>query len=216
MKKNDSDYCTFYIVRHGETHANAKGIIQGQKRVDGDTLNKIGESQAKKVAKELKKIKFDAVYSSDLIRAQKTAEIITLEHQLAVITTKALREKIFGSFEGKTHKELRDHVQALSQEFEKLSLEQKHTYKYDKGWESNAEANTRLTTFLRELAIGYGGKTILIVSHSAIMRAFLIILGWGTYEELPPNSLKNTAYIKLRSDGVDFFIDEVYGVEKAF
>jgi len=46
------------------------------------------------------------------------------------------------------------------------------------------------------------------------MRIFLINLGLGTLESFPPGSIKNTAYIKLESDGVDFFIKETWGIEK--
>ena len=90
------DFCTIYLVRHGETDWNVKNIIQGQIDIP---LNKKGENQALEIANELKDIHFDAIFSSDLSRAKRTAEIIATERKLAVVATKTLREMYFGKFQ---------------------------------------------------------------------------------------------------------------------
>ena len=100
-----SKSCILYIIRHGETEWNVKKLCQGQTDIP---LNNKGEIQAGNLSKELSHIKFNAVYSSDLIRAKRTAEIVVLEKKLAVITTKALKERLFGRFEGKHLQELAD------------------------------------------------------------------------------------------------------------
>ena len=56
---------------------------------------------------ELQHIKFDAIFSSDLLRTAQTAEIIALEHRLLVETPKALRGRRFGKLEGQSHEELK-------------------------------------------------------------------------------------------------------------
>ena len=48
-----------YIMRHGETVWNAKGIIQGR---SNNRLSKNGKEQVKKQAEELKDIKFDYIF----------------------------------------------------------------------------------------------------------------------------------------------------------
>ena len=58
-----------FLVRHGETDANADGIVQGWLDTD---LNERGKSQAKEAAKEFNE-DIDAIYSSDLRRAAQTA-----------------------------------------------------------------------------------------------------------------------------------------------
>ena len=80
---------TIYLVRHGETEWNTEGRLQGQK---DSFLTAKGEKQAAQTAEKLKGVKFDAIFSSDLLRAKRTAEIIKLERQLEINTTKALRE----------------------------------------------------------------------------------------------------------------------------
>ncbi len=55
-----------YLVRHGETDANRRGVIQGQL----DTpLNELGQRQAELVALRLRSISFDVAFTSDLRRA---------------------------------------------------------------------------------------------------------------------------------------------------
>ena len=63
----------FYIVRHGETAANSRNVVQGQNDVP---LNETGLAQAARLAERLKAVHFDAVYASDLSRAMRTARII--------------------------------------------------------------------------------------------------------------------------------------------
>lgn len=194
-----------YIVRHGETMWNSKKIVQGQK---DSPLTQNGIIQAKELAKELKKINFDLIFSSDLLRAKQTADIIAAEHKLAVETTKLLRERNFGEFEGKPLEALL----SFDKLFNKLKDEEKYTYKSSPKVESDEEIVTRIITFLREAAITHAGKRILVVSHGGIMRSFLIKFGAAAYKDRL--FIRNTGYIKLETDGVDFDIKKIKGVEE--
>lgn len=55
-----------YLVRHGETDANRKGVIQGQLDTQ---LNELGKRQAELVALRLRSISLDVALTSDLSRA---------------------------------------------------------------------------------------------------------------------------------------------------
>lgn len=199
--------CTIYIVRHGRTDWNDKKLVQGHTDIP---LNLEGQNSAKELAKQFRNIKFDKVYSSDLLRAKETAEIIALEHKLAVETTKALRERNFGELEGKSH--------AVSQEIDKLldSLEDeiRYSYKFSSNMvmENDEEVMNRFITFLREIAVAHPGKTILVATHGGPMWMFLVKLGFYSYKGYV--SVANLAHIKLESDGVVFFIKETSGIEK--
>ncbi|KAI9065381.1 phosphoglycerate mutase-like protein [Trametes sanguinea] len=87
-----------YIVRHGETEENRRGVMQGQL----DTpLNAAGVRQAALAADALADVPFGAAYSSDLQRASKTAEIILERHPgVQLQTTEALRERYMGDWQG--------------------------------------------------------------------------------------------------------------------
>lgn len=201
------NYCTFYIVRHGETEWNVERRMQGH----GDSpLTQNGINQAHQTGQKLAKINFDAVFSSDLARASKTAAIIALDRKLAVNTTKLLRECCLGALEGRLVEEVRDILEIKSNILE----EEKSRHRFVPDAESDEEIVRRFITFLREVAVSYANKTVLVVSHSQIIRALLIHLGFGTYTTLPPGAISNAGFVKLRSDGLDFFIDETEGVTK--
>ena len=84
-----------YIIRHGESQTNRDKLWTGWLDVP---LTELGEEQAKAVRPVIKNLKFDKIYSSDLTRAKKTAEIAipgcTYE------TTPLLREVALGRLEG--------------------------------------------------------------------------------------------------------------------
>jgi broad specificity phosphatase PhoE len=204
-------YATFYVVRHGETVWNSEGRLQGQ--MDSPLTEK-GLEQARNVAKKLKHISFDAAFSSDLLRAKRTAEIIALEHAIAVDTVEALRERKFGQVEGKKLDELRVDLKEIMEAFDAMPPEERFVYRFVEDMESDDEVATRFITYLREIAVAYVGKTVLLVCHGGLMRAFLIKIGFAAHAELPPGTIDNAAYFKLESDGVDFFVKETSGVHK--
>jgi broad specificity phosphatase PhoE len=94
-----------YLARHGQDKDNVNGILNGHRN---EPLTELGLEQARTVAKEIKNagIGFDAVYSSPLQRAYKTAETITetlgiekpivdpdlIERDFGVMTGKAIRD----------------------------------------------------------------------------------------------------------------------------
>ena len=84
QEENKENYCTLYLVRHGETEWNVKKINQGQSE---SALTEVGIEQAKETGEKLKHIKFDAIFSSDLSRTQRTAEIIKLDRELVIKTS---------------------------------------------------------------------------------------------------------------------------------
>jgi len=67
------------LVRHGKTKENELGIILGQH--DG-TLTRDGEEGARKLKRTLDKYLIDTVYSSDLGRCVRTANILTEGREL--------------------------------------------------------------------------------------------------------------------------------------
>jgi broad specificity phosphatase PhoE len=92
---------TLLLVRHGETDWNRDGRWQGH----SDTqLNDVGRKQAARLAAALHGV--DVVYSSDLSRARETAEILAARLELPVHVDARLRERSFGTWEGKTGPEI--------------------------------------------------------------------------------------------------------------
>ncbi|MGB9883700.1 MAG: histidine phosphatase family protein [Microgenomates group bacterium] len=205
------NYCTLYLVRHGETDWNVKGLVQGHSDIP---LNEKGRLQAEELAKKLSSVKFSAGFSSDLVRAKETAEIIALKHKINIITLKKLRERAFGRLEGLSWKKENQEKEELVKLWERLGeLTEDEIKKHNlQGLETDDILMGRFIQALREIAIAYPNKNVLVVSHGGVMRAFLIHLGYATKDQLPSGSIDNTAYIKIFSDGVEFEIIETKGI----
>jgi broad specificity phosphatase PhoE len=103
---------TLLLVRHGETLWNAEGRWQGQTDVP---LSDTGREQARLLGTRLGRLWSAGVLplpriaqASDLSRARETAALIleAAGQTLCVETSPALRERFFGSWEGKTANEV--------------------------------------------------------------------------------------------------------------
>jgi len=209
---NNSELTSFYIIRHGETHGNVANVLSGGNHDTELTDN--GKSQAELKAQELRDTEFDFIIDTGLKRSQQTAEIINQERNIERLTAEALREKIYGKFEGKSRDEAKNELREAFREYETLTSDDEimKFHLYPDG-ESDDEAITRFITKLRELAIAYPGKKMLVVAHGGVMRYFLIKLGLISYKDLGTHAIKNTAQILVESDGVDFFVRETTGIE---
>ena len=89
-----------YLIRHGETDWNKTKRLQG---VTDIPLNACGIELAEKTAEGLKDVPFDRIYTSPLIRAKKTAEIIRGDRPVELVVTDGLKEISFGEYEGLCH-----------------------------------------------------------------------------------------------------------------
>ncbi|MBI1862535.1 histidine phosphatase family protein [Candidatus Microgenomates bacterium] len=196
---------TFYVVRHGETHWNAARRIQGHSDIP---LNEIGIQQATKAATALAHVPFDMAFSSDLLRAHRTAEIIAAEHALVVKTTEVLRERFYGTLEGKDVQEL----DLLHNQLSTLLSAERDAHRASFNVESDESVVRRLITFIRETAIAYPGKTVLIVCHGGLIRQLLHEL--GCYPRTLERRVRvgNTGFVAFETDGADFSVKEISGV----
>ncbi len=199
---------TFYMVRHGQTEWNVQGLVQGS--TSDSALTDEGKRVAKELGTKFSNINFDLVYSSDQLRAKRTAEIIILEKKLAIETTELLRERSFGEFEGRPNTELNK----VKEIIEKLVDAERYVYKHSDAYESDEQLTNRFLTFIREVATANPGKTILLVTHGSFMRLALIKLGFGDYKSLAPGTVDNGGWVKFESDGTDFLIKEYEGIWK--
>jgi phosphoserine phosphatase len=93
------------LVRHGETHWNRDGLVQGG--ASDIELNDTGREQARRLAAFLKNEPVMSVLSSPLRRAIATAEVIAGQHQLPVEIDEGLKELRVGDLEGMSISSLR-------------------------------------------------------------------------------------------------------------
>ena len=86
-----------YLVRHCESLGNRENIFQGQLDLD---ISATGEKQLALLTLRFRNIPIDAVYSSPLKRAYKTAEAVDLYHSLPIIKLPELMEVDVGALSG--------------------------------------------------------------------------------------------------------------------
>ena len=92
------------LVRHGETDWNQQSRYQGQIDIP---LNVNGKSQSEKVAEFLKEVSIDKAFSSSLLRARETTEIILQHHQgVGLELNDGFKEIIHGLWQGKDEAEI--------------------------------------------------------------------------------------------------------------
>lgn len=201
---------TIYIVRHGETEHNINGIAQGH---TDSPLTPDGIKQAEDLAIIFKDINFDAVFSSDLSRAYRTAQIIT-SNKINIGKSELLRERNYGKYDGGPSRLFKEENKEMHELLKTLPRLERRKIRFAPGIECDEEIINRLITFIKETVVPEDKKTLLIVTHGGIMRAFLNHLDWNGDLDLKAGAIKNTGYIKLTTDGSDFVIEEVIGVEK--
>lgn len=153
-----------YIIRHGETDLNAKGIMQG--RLD-KPLNQNGRELAAITGRAMKGIKFDRCISSPLMRAKETVEIVLREsgNEIPVITDDRLIEIHFGSMEGRTLDEMGSEGN--------LFFNDPFSFAGFEGGETIRDVCRRTQEFLKELISLGGFQSCLIGAHGCAVRAML-------------------------------------------
>jgi probable phosphoglycerate mutase len=205
-----SNYCTLYIVRHGETEWNAKGILMGQK---DSPLTQKGIEQATELAERLRDVRFDAIFASDLPRAQATADIVRHGRNLPIQTSMLLRERAFGRFEGTPADSYYDQLKDVLTKEHHLSIDDRFQFKIEDDMESDKEIFDRFVVPVRNIAKEHIGKTVLVVTHGGCIRAFLIHTGYYDLKDMIGGSVGNAAHVKTLSNGSEeFLIQEVVGV----
>ena len=195
---------TLYLVRHGETEWNTQDILQGH---HDSALTERGLQQARELVERFRDVEFAAIFSSDVTRAQRTAELIALERRMAVGTSKLLRERNWGRYDGVKAQRYREECRELIERYNALSREQRWSFKFFEDIESFEEIFTRFITFLREVAAIHVGRNVLCVTHLDVLDALLPKLGYA------PVSITNMAWVKLLSDGSVMQVEETGGIE---
>jgi probable phosphoglycerate mutase len=149
------------LARHGETDWNSERRWQGH---EDRPLNDVGRAQARELADSLADRAIDVVYSSDLVRAHETAQIIADRLELPVEVDVGLREVDVGDWSGRVQGEIEG---ADPEGFRRWR-------EGGKGWnggESYEEMGQRVVAAVLRLAARHPGETLLLVTHGGSIRA---------------------------------------------
>lgn len=150
-----------WLVRHGETRWNTERRLQGISDIE---LSDRGREQAEQLRLRLGGRSFDAVWSSDLLRAVETAEIIFGGPRIDA----RLRELDFGDLDGLTWSDLGKEGRAAMLELDSFVAP---------NGESVADMRARLLSFLNNLPPG----DHLAVTHGGVVRLISEMCGAPAY-----------------------------------
>ena len=191
-----------FLIRHGETEWNALGRLQGTSNVQ---LSAVGIHQAKLLAAHAPFHAADAIYSSDLIRARSTAEILAQRFNLKVRVMLELREANFGDREGHSVKEL---AEDLNSGFETFFTAPEICQ--PPHGENSFDCQNRIVGAIKKIVAenkSSEDKRIIVVSHGAAIRLFLCWVLGMPIRKMWALSQFNMALNVLRVDDGAFTVE---------
>lgn len=156
-----------YLVRHGETDWNKAGRFQGSENIP---LNQYGIELAEVTSEGMKEIPIDIIYTSPLIRARKTAEIMRRDRRIEIIEDDRLKEMSFGRFEGADIREARADKEHGLHDF----ISNPGIYRAKDG-ENFEDVIARCHSFIDEILLPREKNydSVMVAAHGALIRCFL-------------------------------------------
>ncbi|MBN8820918.1 MULTISPECIES: histidine phosphatase family protein [unclassified Spirosoma] len=165
---------TIYLIRHGETDFNRRGIVQGS-GVDAD-LNEMGRAQAMAFFLAYQHVPFQKIYISGLKRTYQTAEPF-IELGIPYEKLTGLNEISWGIMEGKAPGNLdNEYYRALIEAWESGRTDQP-----TEGGESPDQVAARQKEAIDVILSHPDEETVLVAMHGRAMR---ILLSWITNQPL--------------------------------
>ena len=158
-----------YFVRHGESEANIQQVISNYGSPFG--LTEFGRHQAHVLAERLKDMPITTMYSSPVLRAMDTADILYASLGLPYRVTEALREYHCGVLEGKSDEES---WRLHHQYYEGWTLRHNYLSKPE-GGESFVDIQNRFLPFIEALKSNED-EDILLVGHGGLFHLMLPLL----------------------------------------
>ena len=154
---------TILLVRHGQTDWNLAHRWQGHLDIP---LNETGRRQARLLACRLATLPIKAIYTSDLVRASETAEIVAKQLNIQPILDPALRERNGGRFQALTFDELQDRYPEI---WRRVRLENATP----PGGESLLVVAERLTGAYEAIGRRHKGEMVILVSHGGALNLLI-------------------------------------------
>jgi broad specificity phosphatase PhoE len=172
-----------FLVRHGQSTANRDRILQGQLDTQ---LTSEGEEQAASIRDSLPH-EVDLVYSSNLIRARRTAEIVYSKRE--IITDPRINEMNLGILEGRQRDQL-----SQQEEFMWKQLRYDATFSEHQG-ETGDEFINRVDSFFSDITQTMqekGQSKIVVFTHFGVIQAIV-----GQILKQDQVSMPNVGILKL-------------------
>ncbi|MFD1472159.1 histidine phosphatase family protein [Companilactobacillus mishanensis] len=184
----------FYLIRHGQTQANAQGLKQGTINSEITNLNDAGEAQAQNLADNFDISFADRIICSPLNRTKQTAAILNADQKLPITYDKRLLEISYGQWDGQLNSKLRETHPDVYNEYWNDVLPD--YVKYATEGETFQSVIDRVHDFMVDMIAKCPEEKIIIVTHGFTVKAFAL-------DVLRPNNLmslpepRNTSVTKI-------------------
>ncbi len=155
----------FFLVRHGEPEASARGRCYGRLDVG---LSASGREQIDLVAHCLRQAPLAEVYTSPRRRARESAEIVARLHELSPSVDERLGEIDFGQLEGMSY----DDAAKTYPELYRAWMERPTEVEFP-GGESFDIMERRVLSAAADLRLRHRGQVVAIVTHGGVNRVLL-------------------------------------------
>ena len=190
-----------YIVRHGQTDLNKRGIVQG--RGMDTNLNDEGRKQAGQFFEAYKDVPFDKIYISALRRTQQSIQQF-IDLGIPYEKLSGLDELAWGIHEGQpATTENKAAFLQLMRDWMDGKLDSKF-----EGGESPNEVKARQQEALKVIMSNPEEKTVLICMHGRAMRLLLCLLTERPLTEMDSFPHQNLVLYKVNYDGKKFEITD--------
>lgn len=192
---------TIYIIRHGETDYNKKGIIQGS-GIDSD-LNETGVKQAEQFYQAYHHITFDQIYTSELKRTQQSVQLF-IDSGNSIEVMPEFNEINWGIFEGEvgtpdSHKIYQSMINDWKAGLLDRSVD---------GGETPNQMQRRQRVGLDKIMAKPQDNRILIAMHGRAMRSFLCLLTGTPLEQMDKFKHNNLCLYVLKQNEDKFDVVE--------
>ena len=157
-----------YLARHGQIYGYEKRIICG---FTDNPLTDIGLMQMERLSERLRLSNINAIYSSDLQRSYRGAQIVARDHDAKISKLNELRELNFGIWEGLSLSEVKERFP------EDIKKRQSDIINYKvEGGETIHDFSKRIITCFKSIINDNHEKDILILAHGGVNRIILCYL----------------------------------------
>jgi broad specificity phosphatase PhoE len=187
------------LIRHGETDWNIEGRWQGQADV---ALNATGWDQAQETARSLEHTGIAAIYSSDLLRARQTAQVLADATRLPVHVDSRLREIHQGEWQGLLVSEIQSgHAQAYQdRKLDPLSFA-------PPGGETAAQVRQRVVSVAQDILRWHPRETVAVVSHGFALAVLIAHLRGESFDRVWELIPENGQWVVLDAKMQDLSIE---------
>jgi broad specificity phosphatase PhoE len=195
-----------YLIRHGQTDYNLKGIVQGS-GVNTD-INETGRKQADAFYEKYKDIPFQKIYTSHLKRTTQSVQKF-IDKGIACEAHQELNEISWGDKDGKivTSEDASVYWDMIA-EWNKGNVEERIT-----GGESPLDVQKRIRSILEIILKRHDEHTILICMHGRAMRIFLATILNYELKCMDQFAHHNLGLYELTFTGSMFTIDKFNDLE---